>query len=42
VTNVTATTKESQASSAQTLKTAGQLTELSTQLRQLVEPVASS
>jgi methyl-accepting chemotaxis protein len=42
VTNVTATTKESQASSSATLRTASQLSELSAQLRQLVEPVASS
>ena len=41
VTNVTQTTKETEASSSQTLQTASQLTELSTRLRQLVEPVTS-
>lgn len=41
VTNVTATTKESEASSSQTLKTASELSELSGELRRLVEPVAA-
>ncbi len=41
VTNVTQTTRESEASSSQTLQTASQLTELSTRLRQLVEPATT-
>jgi methyl-accepting chemotaxis protein len=41
VTNVAQTTKESEASSSQTLQTASQLTELSTRLRRLVEPATT-
>jgi methyl-accepting chemotaxis protein len=39
--NVTQTTKESEASSTQTLVTASQLAELSARLRRLVEPDSS-
>jgi methyl-accepting chemotaxis protein len=41
VTNVALTTKESEASSSQTLQTASQLAELSTRLRGLVEPATT-
>jgi methyl-accepting chemotaxis protein len=41
VANVTQTTKESEASSSQTLQTASQLSELSTRLRGLVEPATT-
>jgi methyl-accepting chemotaxis protein len=41
VANVTQTTKESETSSTQTLQTASQLSELSTKLRLLVEPVTT-
>jgi CHASE3 domain sensor protein len=41
VANVTQTTKESETNSTQTLQTASQLTELSTKLRRLVEPVTN-
>jgi methyl-accepting chemotaxis protein len=41
VANVTATTKESETSSTQTLQTASQLRELSTKLQMLVEPVTT-
>jgi methyl-accepting chemotaxis protein len=41
VANVTQTTKETETTSTQTLQTASQLTELSTKLRMLVEPVTS-
>jgi methyl-accepting chemotaxis protein len=41
VANVTQTTKESEASSSQTLQTASQLSELSSRLRELVEPVGT-
>jgi methyl-accepting chemotaxis protein len=41
VTNVTQTTRESEASSSQTLQTASALTELSTRLRNLVEPATT-
>ena len=42
VANVTQTTKESEASSSQTLLTASQLSELSTRLRQIVEPTPTT
>jgi len=42
VANVTATTKEGATSSTQTLQTASQLSELSRQLRALVEPEMAS
>lgn len=41
VANVTQTTKESEASSSQTLQTASQLKDLSSRLRQLVEPATT-